>query len=286
MRLFQGSREAVGKSADAGEDASRILVSNCMFQIVNLETGEALRECDRSENKCTVCNGAPTECASDSFNYSDNIDKYLHNGCLAVQVDATILCLADPTESFYEQKQPLEDNVLAGNKSLLIDTSFADVTIRCANAEFKAHKAILASQSPVFKKMLVSDMKEKKTSVIEIPDVDHAVISDMLEYFHTGSAPNLDTYVKELLNIADKYELPQLLAKCEEKLKSELKVDNAIEVLILADMHNAVHLKETCLNYIRHNSAAVQRSSQWKELKKNCDSHASLLVEIMDCILQ
>ena len=129
-------------------------------------------------------------------------------------------------------------------------------------------------------------MKEQRTNVIEISDVDQTVISDMLAYLYTGSAPHMDTLVKKLFNVADKYELLNLLAMCEYKLKSAITVANVIELLILADMHSAPYLKEACLNYIRHNSAAVLDTGQWKELKKNCDQHASLVMEIMACVLQ
>ena len=283
MYLYQGYREAYGKSAQAGENASRILISDCTFKLVNLETGQALYECKSSERQLIVCNESPYNCASLSIGYSD-IDKYLHNGCLALQVDATILCLTDPTESIREQRNPLDNNVLAGIKSLLTDTSFADVTIKCANAEFKAHKAVLTSQSPVFRRMLESDMKEKETSVIEIPNVDRAVISDMLNYFYTGSAPNLDEHVEVLFDLADKYVLLQLFATCEDQLKSKMNVTNVTRFLILADMHRAKYLKDACLNYIYHNSAAVHSTSEWKELRKNSD-HVSLLVESLEYTL-
>ena len=300
IHLHQGSREGgKGKAASTSrpsatnpplwreEGRSRILVTNCEFQIINSETGEILFTKASESGSClerNVSNESPGSCGNICVKYAD-INKFLYRGALTIQVEATLLCLTEPTECTHQQK-PLENNVLAANKSLFEDKQFADVTIKCGDAEFKAHKAILASQSPVFKKMLESDMKEQRTNVIEISDVDQAVISDMLAYLYTGSAPHMDTLVKELLNVANKYELPQLFQMCEDKLKSKMKISNVFEILILADMHNASHLKDACLNYIRHNSAAVRSSSQWKELKKNCDSHASLLVEIMDFILQ
>ena len=114
--------------------------------------------------------------------YAD-INKFLYRGALTIQVEATLLCLTEPTECTHQRK-PLENNVLAGNKSLFEDKLLSDVMIKCGDAEFKAHKAILASQSPVFKKMLESDMKEQRTNVIEISDVDQAVI---LICWHTST---------------------------------------------------------------------------------------------------
>ena len=263
---------------------SKIIISDCEFQIINSETEEIIFSKASESGSClerNISNKSSGSCGRISVNYAD-IDNYLCHGTLTIQVQATLLCVTDPDESTHKQQKPLEDNVLAGVKTLFNDKAFADVMIKCGDAKFKAHKAILASQSPVFKKMLESDMKEQRTNVIEISDVDQAVISDMLAYLYTGSAPHMDTLLKELLNVANKYELPQLFAMCENQLKSEIKISNVIELLILADMHNAEHLKEACLNYFRHNSASVRSTSQWKELKKNCDRHALLLVEIMD----
>ena len=81
------------------------------------------------------------------------------------------------------------------------------------------HKAVLASQSPVFRRMLESDMKEQRT---EIPDVDPVVMSDLLTYLYTGIAPNMDALTNKLLEVANKYALSQLFEICENKLKSEL----------------------------------------------------------------
>ena len=314
ISLYQGSREAVltGTTPAAGsnrprvnrslhqpvpvpvqasvtEESSRILITDCNFRIIKSETGETMfTKASQSPSSLErkICNESPGSCGSISFDCAD-INKYLCHGTLTIQVDATILCYTDPVELVHqEQRKLLEDNVLAGVKCLFEDKLLSDVTIKCGDTEFKAHKAILASQSPVFKKMLESDMKEQRTNVIEISDVDQAVISDMLAYFYTGSAPHMDTLVKELLNVANKYELSQLFTMCEDKLKADTTVANVIGLLILADMHSASYLKKACLNYIRHNSAAVRSSSQWEELRKNSDRHSSLLVEIMDYTLQ
>ena len=311
ISLYQGSREAVLTSttpaagpnrprvrsshqpvlvqSSIAEECSRILITDCNFRIINSETGEAMfTKASQSPSSLErkICNESPGSCGSISFDCA-NINKYLCHGTLTIQVDATILCYTDPVESVHqEQRKPLEDNVLAGVKCLFEDKLLSDVTIKCEDAEFKAHKAILASQSPIFMRMLESDMKEQRTNVIEVSDVDQAVISDMLAYLYTGSAPHMDTLVKELLNVANKYELSQLFTMCEDKLKAEIAVANVIGLLILADMHSASYLKKACLNYIRHNSAAVRSSSQWEELRKNSDRHSSLLVEIMDYTLQ
>ena len=86
---------------------------------------------------------------------------------------------------------------------MFADEIFTDLTIKCGGEEFKVHKAVLASQSPVFRRMLESDMKEQKTNVIEISDVDPMVMSDLLTYLYTGVAPNMDALTNKLLEVAN-----------------------------------------------------------------------------------
>ena len=148
-----------------------------------------------------------------NFQYSSSIDS---NGTLTIQIDATLLCYTDPIEVLHEEDKPPLDNITAGMRCLFQDKLLSDVTIKCGNEEFKAHKAILASQSPVFRKMFEVDMKEKQSNVVEISDIDPVVTSDLLAYLYTGTAPNMDALVKDLLNVANKYEISSLCNVREE----------------------------------------------------------------------
>ena len=69
----------------------------------------------------------------------------------------------------------------------------------CRDESFDAHKAILASQSPVLRKMFEVEMKEKHSNVIEIVDLDPSVVSDLLSFLYTGTVPNMKENAEELL---------------------------------------------------------------------------------------
>ena len=143
------------------------------------------------------------------FEKVSDLGNYLCNDTLTIQVNATLNFFMDPMETSNTYTQ-CTDDIKTGMQKLLSDGLLSDLSIKCGGEEFKAHKAVLASQSPVFRRMLESDMKEQRTNVIEISDIDEAVISDLLAYIYTGSAPNLDTLARELLNVANKYELSGL----------------------------------------------------------------------------
>ena len=54
----------------------------------------------------------------------------------------------------------------------------------------------------------------------------------------------------DLLAAADKYALDRLKVMCEESLCSGLSVENAADVLILADLHSADQLKAQAIDFI------------------------------------
>ena len=47
-------------------------------------------------------------------------------------------------------------------------------------------------------------MEERKQNRVEITDVDHDVMREMLRFIYTGKAPHLDKMADDLLAAADK----------------------------------------------------------------------------------
>ena len=257
----------------------KVSIPKCMFTLLQSDEEEPILQHNEPVLEHEVSKSERV-CCSWKFPF-EKLDE-LSDGTLIVQVDGTLYshlkAIGEP-EAF----ETLE-NVVMGMKCMFADKLFTDLTIKCGEEEFKVHKAVLASQSPVFRRMLESDMKEQRTSVIEISDTDPQVISDLLAYLYTGKAPDVDTLANKLLVVANKYALSQLFEICENKLKSDINDSNFIDLLIFADLHNAANLKRACLIFIYCNSPAVYNSSRWKEFKQNNDGHNSLLLEILEFV--
>lgn len=86
----------------------------------------------------------------------------------------------------------------------LLSGEAADVILTCKGEEFKSHKMILASRSPVFAAMFTHDMKEKKHCRVEIVDIEKDVLKEMLTYMYTDKTSDLEKMAKGLLVAADK----------------------------------------------------------------------------------
>ena len=67
---------------------------------------------------------------------------------------------------------------------------------------------------------------------------------------------------------AERYFLDLLKWKWEDFLLQNLTIENGSELLMLADVHDAVNLKESAVEFIRKFPAEVKKTDGWKDLKK------------------
>lgn len=109
---------------------------------------------------------------------------------------------------------------------------------------------IISARSPVFSAMFEHEMEERKQNRVDITDVDHEVLREMLRFIYTGKATNLEKMADDLLAAADKYALERLKVMCEEALCTSLAIENAADILILADLHSADQLKAQAIDFI------------------------------------
>ena len=268
---------------DKSSQEQEVLMSNIYFSVLKFETNEYKHRVNLNPSKYVV--GKEAKILLKHFNLSkENLSVYLDCETLTFQVEATLYSVINYSNSLklYNAVVPA-DNIREDLGSLCQDDLFADVTITCGGKEFRAHKLILASQSPVFKKMFEIDMKERRSGVIEVSDITPTVMSDLLAYLYTGTAPHVDTLARELLNAANKYELPRLLSICETTLVSKITVDSVFKILIHAELHRAKILKNACLSFIKCNFARICELDSWNDMKTtNSPTHQMLVCEIFE----
>lgn len=258
-----------------------ILISECKFSFLHPETHREKYSITAPTTAVHVPSQPLRKSIEQEIEYN-KIKECIFKGTLTIQVTANLLRITDHKETVdHTHMVPL--NILRSEMHSLYKAEvFTDAIIKCEGREFKVHRAVLGAQSPVFKTMFQIDMKEKRSNMIDISDITPAAISDLIAYLYTGTAPNVSTLAKELLNAANKYELPRLFAMCENELKMKIKVANVVDTLILADLHSAVHLKKACLDFIRQHSADVHKTSKWMYLKENLDQYAALVFEALE----
>ena len=65
-------------------------------------------------------------------------------------------------------------------KPFLNSGNLSDFEIHIGEKKFQSHKLILSARSPVFQRMLICEMKEALTNVVEIKDVSAEVFYELL----------------------------------------------------------------------------------------------------------
>ncbi|KAK7803442.1 hypothetical protein U0070_011917 [Myodes glareolus] len=207
-----------------------------------------------------------------------------HSHGLLPEDQFTLLCMgilvpysySIPDESTEQRiqvpKGPLGDDL----GKLWKNSSFTDCCLVVAGQEFRAHKAILAARSPVFRAMFEHDTEESRKNRIEIHDLEPEVFKAMMGFIYTGKEPDLHSIADAVLAAADKYGLERLKVMCESALFRDLTVENAAHTLFLADLHSTRHLKTQVLNFITAHASEVSQTASWKTM---VDSYPHLVAE-------
>ena len=265
------------------EYKATVLIQSCMFYIENPVTGEKLypTEADNVQEgstESTISNEEPLRLFYEDIDFY----KYVFNDTVTIKVEGDLFFVDDASSN--DTALP-PANLHEDMNNLYKNEVLTDTLIKCGDKEFKVHRVILAMQSPVFRAMFEADMKEKQSGVIEISDSTPEAMSDLVAYLYAGTAPNLKTLASELLDMAEKYQIPRLLTMCRIELARKIKNTNVVETLILADLHGKSALKKACFKFIRLNSAEVFQTSEWADFKAHKDQYASLFVEVLENVL-
>jgi len=111
--------------------------------------------------------------------------------------------------------------------------------------------------------------KEEKMKKLVITDLSPQTVGHILNYIYTDSMDNIDTVSPDLLAGSDLYQLPGLKTKCEAYLCENISPQNISDLLLLADQHQAPHLKATALHYCVQNHNYIMKTGSWAFIEEN-----------------
>jgi len=149
---------------------------------------------------------------------------------------------------------------------------FSDFTIVCGGKRFKYHRLILASMSTTFKTMLTNDsFAESKELVVEIVDSTPEIVGAMIYFMNNGVIPpNIDAISFDLIHLAQKYDLKDLLKACERSLVNNMAVENVINTLITLDLYVPTsEYRQKVIEFIKSNAKEVIKVKDWTKFLQN-----------------
>ncbi|KAK6149462.1 hypothetical protein DH2020_016987 [Rehmannia glutinosa] len=121
------------------------------------------------------------------------------------------------------QRQSSE-NSLALLGRMLSENIHIDIVISASDGSISAHRAVLASRSPVFHSMFSHNLKEKEISSINISDMS--------------------------IEASDKFDILDLKEACQESLIEDIDARNVLERLQNATRYQLPKLKTSCMLYL------------------------------------
>lgn len=107
---------------------------------------------------------------------------------------------------------------------------------------FSVHRSVLSARSPVFAAMFQSGMKECYSGIVRIKDITPKAMETVLCYIYSG-IPHIEldwknvSEVQDVIYAADKYSLSGLKNLCDKMMFCGCELDNAMELLYLAQTH-------------------------------------------------
>ncbi|KAL2247731.1 BTB/POZ domain-containing protein At1g55760 [Sesamum indicum] len=134
---------------------------------------------------------------------------------------------------------------------MLSESIHTDIVINASDGTITAHRAVLASRSPVFRSMFSHDLKEKEMSAINISDMSIEACQAFLNYIY-GNIRNEEFLAHRLalLRAADKYDVSDLKEACHESLLEDIDTKNVLERLQNASLYQLPKLKSSCMRYL------------------------------------
>ncbi|KAG6491001.1 hypothetical protein ZIOFF_052333 [Zingiber officinale] len=160
----------------------------------------------------------------------------------------------------------------------------ADILVKAGDGRpIPAHRAVLASKSEIFKTMLLADdcKAAPAGNTISLPELTQHELQSLLEFLYSGQLPQPEqeasSTVRSLLVAADKYDIPFLRQRCEQRILTDLRAANALDALDVAQRCSDGMLKERAMRVVVDKAEEVVFSEGFEEFARR---NAELCVEI------
>lgn len=157
---------------------------------------------------------------------------------------------------------------------LKLDQTSADVRLVHAHWSSGAHKIVLAAYSETFEQIFIreseSDAQKGRITEFEIPDRDADSFVALLEFIYEQKVPTANFIVlKNLLFVAERYQVHTLKCLLEQKLQSDLSISNVGNVLLASIVANATFLRNAASHFLLENLTPVLKTDTWKKVSQD-----------------
>eukprot|EP00092_Neocalanus_flemingeri_P001791 GFUD01001909.1.p1 GENE.GFUD01001909.1~~GFUD01001909.1.p1 ORF type:complete len:336 (-),score=88.02 GFUD01001909.1:38-1045(-) len=212
----------------------------------------------------------------------EDCKEFLRDGRLTIKVEMSVL---EEEETLIHGKgKNFNPGKGSGvNLKIFEDKVFTDFQVVCNGKSFPCHKAFLAARSPVFMKMMESNMKEANEATMKI-DCTEIVAENLVKYFYTGQvdAEVLNENSVSFLELGEKFDMAELKSMAEQVMIANLDKENMLSFFLAGDLYHGQQLRAAAKTFLRQNKGSLKEHGGWKEaLKERVD----LLLELMEALI-
>lgn len=165
--------------------------------------------------------------------------------------------------------------------TMYLESELADVHFIFPNDDqserVPAHKAILASTSPVFKAMFFGPLKENDT--VKITDSNTDAFKEFLQLFYLFEVTLSIGNIEEIVRLADKYDM---LESCATLLEANITTENILWCYQFAIALNNAELKEFCESRIQKHIFNIIKSEKFLHCSRDVVRNI-LKLDTLDC---
>ena len=161
-------------------------------------------------------------------------------------------------------------------KSMFVSSRHWDVELVVGGERLKAHRAVLAEASPVFRAMLSSDNLESNSGIILIDALPPTAVKALLHFIYTGATDHADADHDGALQAADYYQVQPLMQYLKSQMLSTLSSNSVCKVARIAYRHGFESLLKDCAKFLRRKAEIPYN---WDLLKKE---HPDVALRLVD----
>ena len=122
-------------------------------------------------------------------------------------------------------------------------------------------------------------MAESRENKVDLVDLEADTAEDMLTFIYTGKVTDVGEKATNLLDVADKYGISGLKEMSEAALCAKMNIDNVLNMLVLADLHNAPSVKSLALKFVRENVQEIVSQEGWR---KKLEKYPEIVFDILE----
>ena len=125
---------------------------------------------------------------------------------------------------------------------------------------FHSHRFILEECAPTLADLCESDENYDGThTIVPIDDMDPEVFHRLLYHVYGGKITDWTGCAKDMIEVAEKYNLPQLKLEAEDAYAQSavITTDNLLYHILYADTRNCTSLKDAVIDFIMDNDKEV-----------------------------